>query len=95
MFAEDDDGGVDPAGDNLVDEVSPSNDDCFVESVVCGESESHDNHLSGLTTPTSLGEVKDVVAQHRQRNRWNRPDGASSWNDSMVYKTVTLALLYA
>jgi len=77
MFAGDDDGGVDPAGDNPVDEVSPSDDDHFAESVVRGESESCDNHLSGLTTPTSLGEVEDVVAQHWQCNCGPRlPDNA-------------------
>ena len=40
MFARDDDSGADPTGDNLVDEVSPSNDNRLAESVVCGESKS-------------------------------------------------------
>ncbi|KIM50034.1 hypothetical protein SCLCIDRAFT_34745 [Scleroderma citrinum Foug A] len=37
MFARDDGGGADPTGDNLVDEVSSSDDDHLAESVVCGE----------------------------------------------------------
>ena len=40
MFARDDDSGADPTGDNLVDEVSPSDDNRLAESVVCGESKS-------------------------------------------------------
>ena len=40
MFTRDDDGGADPTGDNLVDEVSPSDNDCLVESVVCSVSQS-------------------------------------------------------
>ena len=40
MFIGDDDGGVGPAEDDLIDEVSPSEDDRFAESIVCGDSKS-------------------------------------------------------
>ena len=40
MFIGDDDGGVGPAEDNLIDEVSPSKDDRFAESIVHSDSKS-------------------------------------------------------
>ena len=40
MFIGDDDGGVGPAEDDLIDEVSPSEDDRFAESIVRGDSKS-------------------------------------------------------
>ena len=66
MFARDDGGGADPTGDNLVDEVSSSDDDHLAESVVCGESKSIRHWCVVLTI--WLGEVKDVVAQYHHCN---------------------------